>query len=149
MGANPYMNRNNPWNSYRQVATQTASPGQLVLMLFDGAVRFLEQAMLGFPVEDPLERIQTINNNILRAQDIINELNYSLDLRQGGHLAETLRGLYEYFDRRLTESNVRKTSEGIEEVLVHIRTLRDAWNSMLTQASQTRVAQTAELCAVG
>ena len=63
----------NPWASYRSVATQTASPGQLVLMLFDGAIRFLECALNGFGSEDIVESYQTINNNVLRAQAIIHE----------------------------------------------------------------------------
>ena len=49
------MNLRQPWQSYRQVSTQTASPGQLVLMLFDGAIRFLDRALEGFELEDPVE----------------------------------------------------------------------------------------------
>src|SRR5437867_13254576 len=93
-----------PWQSYRQVATQTASPGQLVLMLYDGAIRFLEQARAGFSNDDPLEFNQSIHNNILKAQAIINELNASLDTEKGGELAAKLRVLYNYMDRRLHES---------------------------------------------
>ena len=65
------MNQANPWKSYRQVATQTAPPGQLVLMLFEGAIRFLDRALIGFTKEDPAEFHQTINNNIIRAQEIV------------------------------------------------------------------------------
>lgn len=123
----------NPWKSYKRVATQTASPGQLTLMLFDGIIRFLEQARHGFQATDPVEFNQTINNNILRAQAIINELNYSLNMAAGGELAQTLRGLYLYFDRRLLESNVRKEPAGIEEVLTRITILRGAWAEMMIQ----------------
>ena len=63
------MNFANPWKSYRQVATQTASPGQLVLMLYEGAIRFLERARLGFAQEDPAEFNLTINNNGYRGSD--------------------------------------------------------------------------------
>src|SRR2546421_8119149 len=107
------MPHTNPWQSYRQVATQTASPGQLVLMLFDGAIRFLERARLGFAAEDPLEFNQTIHNNITRAQDIITELNSTLNMEQGGDVAVTLRRLYDYMDGRLNESNRSKTEDGI------------------------------------
>src|SRR5215468_7180075 len=69
----PFMNRSNPWKSYREVATQTAPRGQLVLMLFDGALRFLDRALMGFSKDDPAEFNQTISNNIIRAQDIIGE----------------------------------------------------------------------------
>lgn len=121
----------NPWASYRSVATQTASPGQLVLMLFDGAIRFLECALTGFAQEDVAESYQTINNNVLRAQAIIHELNISLNMEQGGDFAQTLRRLYDYFDRRLQESNLKKVPVGIEEVIGRLTTLRDAWAQML------------------
>ncbi len=121
----------NPWASYRSVATQTASPGQLVLMLFDGAIRFLECALNGFGSEDIVEAYETINNNVLRAQAIIHELNVSLNLEQGGECAQTLRRLYDYFDRRLQESNLQKVPAGIEEVIRRLTTLRDAWSQML------------------
>lgn len=121
----------NPWASYRSVATQTASPGQLVLMLFDGAIRFLECALHGFGSEDIVEAYQAINNNVLRAQSIIHELNLSLNMEQGGECAQTLRRLYDYFDRRLQESNLQKVPAGIEEVIRRLTTLRDAWSQML------------------
>ena len=100
------------WQSYQQVATQTASRGQLVLMLFDGAVRFLEQALAGFEQEDPGLFNLTINNNVQRAQAIVDELNGSLDMGQGADLARHLRDLYNYLDRRLDESNRTKSPRG-------------------------------------
>lgn len=121
----------NPWAAYRSVATQTASPGQLVLMLFDGAIRFLECALTGFSKEDPVEYCSTINNNVLRAQAIIHELNVSLNVEQGGEFAQTMRRLYDYFDRRLQESNVKKIPVGIQEVIQRLSTLREAWSQML------------------
>ncbi|MBE0539871.1 MAG: flagellar export chaperone FliS [Verrucomicrobia bacterium] len=121
----------NPWQSYQQVATRTASPGQLVLMLYDGAIRFLERAQTGFTLDDPVEVNTTVSNNILRAQDIIRELDCSLNLDAGGELAVKLRGLYDYFDRRLMESNLRKESAGLQEVIQRLAVLRDAWAKML------------------
>src|ERR1700761_5392303 len=105
----------NPWKSYRQIATQTAPPGQLVLMLFDGAIRSLERAGLGFSYTDIGERNSTIHNNIRHAVDIIRELNAALDLEAGGQLAGTLRSLYTYFERRLVESNSKKSRKGLDE----------------------------------
>ena len=125
----------NPWRSYQQVATQTASPGQLVLMLYDGALRFLEQARRGFAHEDPLDFNLTINNNLLRAQAIINELNLCLDMEAGGEFSATMRRLYNYFDAQLQQSNQHKTVEGINEVSARLTVLRDAWAEMLRQQS--------------
>jgi flagellar protein FliS len=121
----------NPWKSYRQIATQTAPPGQLVLMLFDGAIRSLERAELGFSYHDICERNTAIHNNLQHAVDIIRELNASLDLEAGGQLASTLRNLYAFFERRLIESNFKKSRKGIDEVMPMIRQLRDAWSDML------------------
>ncbi|MFO1476942.1 MAG: flagellar export chaperone FliS [Verrucomicrobiota bacterium] len=121
----------NPWNSYRQVSTLTAPPGQIVLMLYDGALRFLDRSLTGFDQEDPAQANMLIHNNIQRAQDIIRELNYALNLEKGGECAATLRRLYDYFDRRLAESNTRKSRQGIEEVIRHLSVLRDAWATML------------------
>ncbi len=126
----------NPWQSYRQVATQTASPGNLVLMLFEGAIGFLEKGLRGFDLEDPLEFNLTINNNIIRAQAIINELSLSLSLRDGGEIAIHLRRLYGYMDRRLQESNVSKEKAGIVDVVDRLRILRDTWAQMLQQGVQ-------------
>ncbi len=127
------MKPKNPWQSYRQVATRTASPGQLVLMLYDGVIRFLDQAKAGFQLDDPVEFNTTINNNILRAQDIIRELDYSLNAEQGGELALELHRLYDYFDRVLLEANLRKDPKGINEVIQRTTVLRDAWAAMLAQ----------------
>ena len=123
------------WQSYRQVATQTASPGQLVLLLYNGIIRFLEQARAGFTLDDPKEFNETINNNLQRAQAIINELNQSLNLAEGGEFAQRMRGLYDYFDRRLQESNMAKTEPGILEVLKHVAVLRDAWAEVLQRGA--------------
>jgi flagellar protein FliS len=125
------MKPQNPWQSYRQVATRTASPGQLVLMLYEGAIRFLERAQGGFELEDPVEANTAVNNNIIRAQEIIRELDFSLDLDKGGELAVQLRRLYDYFDRVLLEANLRKDPAGIAEVIERISVLRDAWATML------------------
>ena len=143
------MNPKNPWHSYRQVATRTASPGQLVLMLYEGAIRFLERAQAGFQLEDPVEFNTTINDNILRAQDIIRELDFSLNVEQGGELAIQLRRLYDYFDRVLLEANLRKDPTGIGEVIKRITVLRDAWETMLAQQGDLTNTQviTTELAA--
>jgi flagellar protein FliS len=130
------MNTANSWKSYRRIATQTAPPGQLILMLFDGALHSLERALIGFDFHDPREKNQTIHNNLQRAADIIRQLNNSLNLEAGGKLAETLRNLYHYFDQRIVESNFKKQRDGVDEVILHLKELRDAWATMLTNQGQ-------------
>jgi flagellar protein FliS len=114
---------------------QTAAPGQIVLMLYEGAIRFLDRAEVGFSIDDPAEANQIIHNNIQRTQDILIELNVALDMTNGGELAETLRALYQYMDRRLLESNLRKNADGLRETRRHLSTLRDAWAGMLQGAT--------------
>jgi flagellar secretion chaperone FliS len=125
------MHVTNPWKSYRKVATLTAPPGQIVLMLYEGALRALERALTGFAENDPGQANMIVHNNLQRAQEIIRELNYALNMEQGGECASTLRQLYDYFDRRIWESNVQKKRDGIEEVIRHLTELRDAWATML------------------
>jgi flagellar protein FliS len=122
----------NPWKSYRETATLTAPPGQIVLMLYEGAIRALERALPGFSNPDPGEANMIIHNNLQRAQDIIRELNSALNMQQGGEIAENLRRLYNYFERRLWESNIKKKPEGVGEVIRHLNVLRDAWATMLS-----------------
>ena len=141
------LQRNNPWQSYRKVAIQTASPGHLVLMLYDGAIRFLERGLTGFDYQDPAQFNQTISNNIIRAQAIIREMNARLDMEQGGEISENFRRLYNYFNRRLQQANFKKKKEPIEEVLGHLREIRDSWAEMLSQgrANDEATPATAEL----
>ncbi len=136
------MSPTQPWNSYRQIATQTAPPGQLILMMYDAALRFLEQGLTGFTHTDPAQFNMTIHNNFRSARNIIQELNRILDMDQGGECAANLRRLYDYFDRRILESNFKKRPEGAREVIGHLTGLRDAWATMLK--NQTGSKQNAD-----
>ena len=129
----------NPWLSYRQVATKTATPGQLVLMLFDGALRLLDKALVGFDLDDPLDSNLAINNNILKAQEILRELNMSLNMEKGGEFATTMRRLYNYYDLQLSQSNLQKDPAGVELVIRLLSVIRGAWAEMLTGNSASTV----------
>ena len=134
----------NPWQSYRQVATKTATPGQLVLMLFDGALRFLDKALIGFDLDDPLDSNLAINNNILKAQEILRELNSSLNMEQGGEFAATMRRLYNYYDLQLSQSNLQKDPAGVQLVIRLLSVIRGAWAEMLSGNSANTVDVQAE-----
>jgi len=121
----------NPWKSYRETATLTAPPGQIILMLFEGAIRSLERSLPGFTNTDPGEANMIIHNNLQRAQEIIRELNGSLNMEQGGEFATNMRRLYDYLERRIWESNLKKNSAGVGEAIRHLTVLRDAWATML------------------
>ena len=109
-----------------------ASPGQLVLLMYDGALRFMNPARAAFALpEDNLSRIQSINTALLRAQAVIAELRANLDLKAGGELAANLDRLYDYHLRRLQEANLRKDEAPLAEVERLVRSLREGWAEML------------------
>ena len=118
-------------SAYRVNAVNSAAPENLVVMLYDGAIRFLGTAIRAFEHEDPLDFNLTIHTNITKTQAIIRELNHALDLENGGELGQNLAGLYLYFDNRLQEANINKEKAIIEEVLERISEMRDAWNESI------------------
>ena len=127
------MNSANKLNAYRVAAVNTSSAENLVVMLYDGAIRFLGVAIKAFDREDPLDFNFTVHENITRTQAIIRELNRSLDPEKAGELGDHLVSLYDYFDTRLQEANVQKNKEIIEEIRTRLTELRDAWNESLNQ----------------
>lgn len=124
--------------TYRANAVLTASPGQLVLMLYDGALKALGIAREAFdrPADD-VRRIGAINEQLLKAQAILSELQGGLNMEAGGEFARTMSRLYDYHNRRLLEANLRKQVEPVVEVERLVRELRDAWAEMLNKHSDT------------
>ena len=123
--------------TYRRNAVLTASPGQLVLMLYDGVLKSLALTRVAFArPESDYTRIAAINQHILKAQAILNELQSGLNLEAGGEFARTMDRLYDYHMRRLLEANLRKTEEPVVEVERLVGELREAWAQMLTQQSE-------------
>jgi flagellar protein FliS len=125
------MDSANKLNAYRANAVGSASPESLVVMLYDGAIRFLGAALRAFEHDDPLDFNLTVHTNITKTQEIIRELNHALDLENGGELGQSLTSLYYYFDQRLQEANIKKDRAIIEEILSRISELRDAWSKSL------------------
>jgi flagellar protein FliS len=126
--------------AYQTQSVLTASPGQLVLMLYDGALKFINLAKEAckMPDEDP-RRFELINVNIQKAQNIIVELQSNLNRDAGGELAVTLDRLYDYYERRLFEANIKKTVAPLDEVERFIKELRDAWSEMLRKEDGLRL----------
>lgn len=125
--------------TYQTQSILTASPGQLVLMLYDGCLKFIGLAKEGFsmPETNP-RRIELINLNLQKAQNIIIELKTNLNMEVGGDLAVTLDRLYDYYTRRLFEANLRKSLEPVVEVERFVKELRDAWAEMLRKEETSR-----------
>jgi flagellar protein FliS len=120
--------------AYRANAVLTASPGRLVLMLYDGALKALQIAHDAFArPETDMARIQAINTQLLKAQAIIGELQATLNHEAGGEFSRNLDRLYDYFLRRLIEANLRKDEKPVAEVERLLRDVRDAWAEMLAK----------------
>jgi len=126
--------------TYRSNAVLTASPGQLVLMLFDGALKSMALAKDAFDrPETDGRRIEIINHQLQKAQNILQELQNGLNMEAGGDFAKTLDRLYDYHIRRLFEANLRKDVAPVIEVEGLVGSLRDAWSEMLAkQDSETQ-----------
>lgn len=120
--------------TYRTNAVLTASPGQLVLMLYDGALKAMAIAhdAMEQPEQDP-RGIELINQQLQKAQNIVLELQGGLNIEAGGEFAKTLYRLYDYHNRRLLEANMRKDLAPLIEVEGLVKALRDAWAEMLTK----------------
>lgn len=121
--------------AYRSAAVTTATPGQLVLMLFDGALRFISASLHGFEQEGIAERIEQVNNNSIKAQNILRELQYSLDMKEGGEFSRRMFALYDYMIEQLIRANLSKDPAPMHLVEGMLREVRDAWALMLEQNS--------------
>ena len=133
--ANPYGGA----RAYQAQSVLTASPGQLVLMLYDGALRYIGQAQEAFGSgSDNSKRIEQINSSLVKAQNILVELQSTLNLDAGGDYARNLDRLYDYYIRRLFEANVKKVVDPVNEVERLLRQLRDGWAEMLRKEEATR-----------
>ena len=122
----------NPLRSYKETQIKTATPGKLILMLYDGAIRHLNQALQDMDNEH--RRYDSISNSLIKAQDIIAELMISLDFERGGEIAKNLFGLYVFMNRRLLDGNIKKEKAPLEEVKTLLIELRAAWAEVADKA---------------
>lgn len=122
----------NPYQQYQESQLETASQGKLLLMLYDGAIRFLTQAQQAMEQK----KWQDAHNYILRAEDIITELMACLKM-DVGEVAQNLYRLYEYFNWRLIQANIKRSPEMLVEVQTRLRELREAWAEAIKQTGAT------------
>ncbi|MEI6808270.1 MAG: flagellar export chaperone FliS [bacterium] len=114
---------------YQESHVSTASPMELVMMLYDEAIKSLDKAESAFGINDP-SRIEQIGNNLLHAQDVITELAVSLDMEKGGEIAHQLQRLYDFMVHHLSKADVSKDLKGIKEVRKMLSDLREAWGAV-------------------
>lgn len=129
------MSANDQVKNYQAIKVQTASPAQLIFMLYDGALRFMNLAL------DAMDRkcIEDQNRHLVRSQRIIAELQVSLDMEKGGEIAARLNSLYDYMYRRLIEANLGTLREPVEECIRLVAELKEAWSAVIAQEKAAAV----------
>jgi len=114
---------------YREMQVQTASPAKLVWLMFDGAARFTAQAQKAAQAGD----LEEAHRNIVRVQDIVDELDCALDMR-AGEVARALERVYAFARSRLLEANLRKDPELLGVLKGMFEELRSAWDQAMRAA---------------
>jgi flagellar protein FliS len=118
-------------DAYRRTEAQSASPMQLVVMLYDGALRFLNDARAAQAARDLHRRAQALR----RVAAIIAECHATLDLERGGSVAKDLDGLYSYMSARLLDVTLKRDQTAVDELHKLMSTLRDAWAQAAVEAA--------------
>ncbi|MBB6177635.1 flagellar protein FliS [Anoxybacillus tengchongensis] len=125
----------NPYQSYQTNAVQTASPGELTLMLYNGCLKFIAQAKKAIEDKD----IEARNTNLLKAQKIIQELMVTLNMEY--EVAKSMMTMYDYMYRRLVEANIKSDITILEEVEGYVKEFRDTWKQVIQMNRQRQYAQ--------
>ncbi|WP_302630756.1 flagellar export chaperone FliS [uncultured Clostridium sp.] len=113
----------NAYGVYKNNSVNFASKEQMLLMLLDGAVKFVKRGKLAIQEKN----IKLAHDNIIRAQDIFTELRVTLDVN-AGEWAKNMDKVYEFINRKLFESNIKKDEKVIDEVIPLIEEVRNIWN---------------------
>lgn len=114
--------------AYKDSKILTATPAELTLMLYEGAIKFCNLALMGFEQNDNTK----VNINIIKAERIISELRSSLDFKYP--VAKSFEEVYDLIYRRLLQANVKKDTEYLNEALGYIREMRDTWKEVMRLA---------------
>ncbi len=118
----------NPYAQYQNNKIMTASPAELTLMLYEGAIKFCNIAMQG--IEE--KNIEKANNNLLKAQAIIDEFRATLNHKYP--VAQDFDVVYVYIRKLLVQANVKKEKAPLEEAITHLRTMRDTWKEVMVKS---------------
>jgi len=118
----------NAYSQYNTSRILTASPAELTLLLYDGAIKFGNIAIMKLEQGD----IEGAHNNIVKVEKIIDYFRETLDMKY--EVAKDFERVYVYLSQRLLEANTKKDKDIVEEVLTHIRSMRDTWKEVMKQA---------------
>ncbi|WP_430488967.1 flagellar export chaperone FliS [Rossellomorea marisflavi] len=125
---------NNPYAAYQNNSVNTAAPGELTLMLYNGCLKFLHIAKQA--IND--KNIELKNTNIQKSQAIIHELMVTLDTNVD--ISNNLLSLYEYINHRLTEANIKNDLSMLEEVEGYVTDFRNTWKQVIQMNRQKQYA---------
>ncbi|TYS69891.1 flagellar export chaperone FliS [Sutcliffiella horikoshii] len=125
----------NPYQAYQQNSVNTATPGELTLMLYNGAIKFMKLAKKGMEDKD----IEMKNTNLIKAQKIVQELMVTLDTSHD--VGKSMMTMYDYMNRRLIDANLKNDSSIVDEVEGHMMEFRDAWKQVIQSSRQQAFAQ--------
>lgn len=120
------MPQGNPYGAYERTKVETADQRQLILMLYEGAIRFMQKGIEKIDMKD----VEGAHNYLIRARDIVSELLATLKPEKAGEIGRNLQGLYVYIFNRLVEANLSKDREVVLEAMGLMTTLRDGWASI-------------------
>ncbi len=118
----------NPYAQYNNSKILTASPAELTLMLYEGAIKFCNIAIIGIEQGD----IQKAHDNIVKVQRIVDEFRATLDMKYP--VAQDFDRVYVYLQKRLIDANLKKDKEIMEEIVSHLRSMRDTWKEVMQKA---------------
>ena len=129
----------NAISSYRETRVKTASQGQLIIMLYEEAVKHLDRGLelMGMNAGGKKNpgNIEKISKSILKAQEIVTELTVSLDFEQGGGIAQNLFSLYTWFNKELLQANIHQDTGRITSVRNQLSELKSAWAEIVAKNS--------------
>ena len=118
----------NAYAQYTNSKILTASPAELTLLLYEGAIKFGNIAIIKIEQND----VEGAHNNIVKVEKIIDYFRETLDMKY--EVAQDFERVYVYLSQRLLEANAKKDKEIVEEVVGHIRSMRDTWKEVMKTA---------------
>lgn len=127
---NPYVKQ------YQKNQIETATPEQVLILLYDGAILYLNKAKVALEQKNG----EQWNKNLLGCEKIILEFMDTLDMESGGELAKNLYRLYEYFYNTLVNANLNKNIQQVEEISKHLKGLRETWQKAIAIANAEKKA---------
>lgn len=124
----------NAYNTYKSNSVNYASKEQLLLMLVEGACKYVKVGRQAILDKD----MNKAHDNLVKTQNIFYELMVTLDLSQGGDWAQSIFDVYDFIARRLTDANIKKDIKIVDEVIPLIEDIKDMWNEAYKISKETK-----------